>query len=145
MITQKLPFLTRWHPASPPGSALAFNLPGDQPTLVKNYVLNLTSVRDYDPFLHWMKKWWTVGIAKLSPCLLRGHLGVPDTVSGSVVVACNSCYPALTSEIVCFHRYWNSAFPTPRCHLKFGSLAIWYGNFLYWLFEVESWNSVFWH
>ncbi len=32
-------------------------------------------------------------------------------------------YPALdsahmTSEIVCFHRCWNSAYPTPRCPLK---------------------------
>ena len=24
----------------------------------------------------------------------------------------------MTSEIVCFHKYWNSAFQTPRCPLK---------------------------
>ncbi len=27
-------------------------------------------------------------------------------------------FSGMTSEIVCFHLYWNSAFPTPRCPLK---------------------------
>ncbi len=29
----------------------------------------------------------------------------------------------MTSEIVCFHRYWNSAFPTPRCPLNYRKIG----------------------
>ena len=57
---------------------------------------------------------------------LRGHQGVPDTVSGPLIVPLNyfAILPQIqlkaymTSEIACFHMYWNSAFPTPRCPLN---------------------------
>ncbi len=66
------------------------------------------------------------------PIQLRGHLGVPDTVSGPQIVSLN--YLALdstkdihskhmSSEIVCVHRYWNSAFLTPSCPLNFDKYA----------------------
>ncbi len=54
---------------------------------------------------------------------LTKRLGVPDTVSGPLIVPLNylvilhqiqgdSKY--MTSEIVWFHLYWNSAFQTPQ-------------------------------
>ncbi len=57
---------------------------------------------------------------------LRGHLGVPDTVSGPLIVPSNYLVilhligdsKHMTSEIECFQRYWNSASRTPRCPLK---------------------------
>ncbi len=46
---------------------------------------------------------------------LRGHLGVPDTVSESLIVPLNYLVILhMTSEIECFHRYWNSASRTRR-------------------------------
>ena len=69
---------------------------------------------------------------------LRGHLGVPDTVSEPLIVPLNylvilhlihlKAYilwnadsKHLTSEIECFLRYWNSASRTPRYPLKWTS------------------------
>ncbi len=61
---------------------------------------------------------------------LRGHLGVPDTVSEPLIVPLNYLVilhlihvkswdsKHMASEIECFHRYWNSAYQTPRHPLK---------------------------
>ncbi len=50
---------------------------------------------------------------------LRGHLGVPNTVSEPLVVPLKGDSKHMISEIECFHRYWNSASRTPRYPLKF--------------------------
>ena len=59
-------------PRQSAGSMLAFNLPGSQPTLVKNTVLNLNSLLDYDPFLNWMKKMINSGNSEALSLPIKG-------------------------------------------------------------------------
>ena len=71
---------------------------------------------------------------------LRGHLGVPDSVSEPLIVPLNylvilhlillkKCTGLgdskhMTLEIECFHRYWNSASRTPRFPLNVPRFAL---------------------
>ncbi len=50
-------------------------------------------------------------LSKMTPCI-KGASGGPRHC-----IWTPDC-PLKLSEIVCFHTYWNSAFPTPRCHLN---------------------------